>query len=122
MNGDRAFIAVVAVFVAVLILIWRRNYYRSRRVRPLPRELDLTRRRYTLAELLAADPRDPGTWPEVPPLAPARPVVHQTPDYDAVPDVTPCCSVPVAWLPADETFTSEPQKVTCGKTITEEEK
>ena len=121
MNGTRVFIVVVAVFIAVLIWVWRVNH-RKPKMRPLPRELDLARRRYTLAELLAADPGDPGTWPGVPPLHPPRPVVHQTPDYDAVPDVTPCCSVPVAWLPADETFTSEPRKVTCGKTITEEEK
>ena len=116
-----AWAVVIPAFIAWVAYRFTRMRMRPK-MRPLPRELDLTRRRYTLAELLAADPRDPGTWPEVPPLAPARPVVHQTPDYDAVPDVTPCCSVPVAWLPADETFTSEPQKVTCGKTITEEEK
>jgi len=41
--------------------------------------------------------------------------VHQTPDHDAVPQLTPCCDRPVAELPRDEPFTSEQRDVTCGR-------
>jgi hypothetical protein len=89
-NGTRAFIAVVAVFIAVLILIWRANHPRGQRV---------IGRRVTLSELL--EPVQCG------------PVVHQTPEHD-VPPVTDCCSVPMAELPAGSEFSHDALDVTCG--------
>jgi hypothetical protein len=89
-NGTRAFIAVTAVFVAALIWIWRANHHGRRRV---------IGRRATLSEL----------------LEPARyaPVVHQTPEHDAVPLVTPCCSVPLAELPPGDHISHNSPEVTC---------
>ena len=73
--------------------------------------------------------KDPGPYWTPPGLDPARAVisqamrgeygtgrvvVHQTPEHDAVPQVTPCCSVPVAELPWDEHFSYNPLEVTCG--------
>lgn len=43
----------------------------------------------------------------------AAPVVHETPHYLAVPQVTPCCDLPVLALPSGEHISSEPGEVTC---------
>jgi hypothetical protein len=41
-------------------------------------------------------------------------VTHETPAYDAVPPVTPCCSVPLAELPPGDHFSHNLTEVTCG--------
>jgi hypothetical protein len=92
-NGARALIAVVAVFVSVLIWIWRANHHGRRRV---------TGRRATLSELLEPVRCDP--------------VTHLIPAEGEGEYLTLCCkSDPFALIAEHHVMVVRPEQVTCDR-------